>query len=825
MKRNFIRAAATAFCCCILLSAECAAQNVTVKSQGRDASSVFAEIMHQSGKNFIYSSDILKGVKVKVNAKNEPLEKVLQKMFKGTGITYRIIGNNILLTKALSKRPSRPKVKISDADPRLHDSDSIKVGMLRNIDVIGSKNQTLSMISSQVGALNISRDAIARTPVIFGESDLIKTLQLEPGISSGVEGLAGMYVHGGNVDENMYMLDNIPLYQVNHLGGLFSAFNTEAVKNVDFYKSSFPAKFDGRLSSFLDVYTREGSADRLKGSVKLGLTSGSFQIEGPLGSKKTTFSVAMRRSWLDIITWPACAIINATHKADDEDMIFGYAFTDLNAKITHHFNDRSRLYGVLYYGEDYLRSGTLSHAHSGGFYNKQLAKLKWGNIMASAGWIYDITPDLRARAAVAYSRYHSMVQNRQLYEYYDEDDVKTSFTDNTMRTNNHISDYIVRSDFEWRSSFSNTLSFGAGFTFHHFTPLQNKKTLLTETYNGVMIDNSPDYNAGEWNFYAGDDFSLNDNMSLSAGLHYSLFNITGKTKQGLSPRLSLRYATGNVAIKAAYSRTVQYVHQLSSSAIALPTDQWVPIAGNQKTQTADKTALGIYWKPLNLLTVSVEGYLKWLHNILDYKDEYYLLPANARWDEKLAEGKGFAKGIDFKVSKEFGNLTGHVAYSLLWADRQFANRNGGRKYPARYDNRHKINVMLCWKFNDRWEAAASWTGMSGNRITLPVQMWQDPGLAPWHYDMTLKTEVNNYRLPFYHRLDISFTRHTSRGYWTFGLYNAYCHMNVIGVRLDYSDYDYDIIQTPNGQQTTIKPVFQKIKLLPTIPSVSYTWLF
>ena len=214
-----------------------------------------------------------------------------------------------------------------------------------------------------------------------------------------------------------------------------------------------------------------------------------------------------------------------------------------------------------------------------------------------------------------------------------------------------------------------------------------------------------------------------------------------------------------------------------------------------------------------------------MHNLLDYREDYYLLPPDMQWDAKLCEGRGTAKGIDFKIAKEYGKITGHIAYSLLWADRQFADRNGGRRYPARNDNRHKINVLVNWKINDKWEIAAAWTGMTGNRITLPVQYWRDPMIGPWHYDIPYQTEVNNYRLPFYHRLDLSVTRHTKHGYWNFSLYNAYCNMNTIGVYAEYSDKNYYEYPSGWGTQHDLKPVFKKIKLLPVIPSVSYTWLF
>ena len=800
------------------------AGKITLKSVDRPAEEVFAEVMRQSGKNFIYSSDILKGLKVRVDVKNKSLGKTLRELFKGTDIEYKIKGDNILLMRR-KKEKFVPKRSISD--PRLRDTDSIKVGILRDVIVDGSRNKTLAMNSTDIGALNVSKDMIARTPVIFGESDVIKTLQFEPGVSGGVEGTAGLYVHGGNMDENLYMLDNIPLYQVNHLGGLFSAFNTEAIKNVDFYKSTFPAKFDGRLSSFMDVYTRDGSNKKLNGSIRLGLTSGAAHFEGPLYKDKTTFSLSARRSWYELLTLPAVAIANSINDKEDDDFSFGYAFTDVNAKITHKFSNRSRVYALFYYGEDYLNNGTHTpEDKKNDYYDKDESRLRWGNIVASAGWIYDFTPSLWGKVCGAFTRYYStmstLTESATL-----NDGEKLNFTSNKVSSHNSISDWIIKADFEWRSSMINKLNFGASMTFHNFLPSRDSRELVADGVTTVLEGNGMDYKAREFNIYAEDNLSLGDRLKLNFGLHYSLFNITGKTKFGLSPRIAFNYhLKDNVAIKGGYSRTVQYIHQLSQSSISLPTDQWVPVIDSQSPQVADKIAVGAYWNAGNMFVVSVEGYYKWMKHLVDYKDEYYLLPPDMQWNAVLAEGKGTSKGVDFKISKEFGKVSGQISYSLLWADRQFAERNGGRKYPARFDNRHKINVLVNWKINDKWELGASWTGMSGNMITLPTQCWVDPGLAPWHYNMLLKTDINNFRLPFYHRLDLIFTRHTRHGYWTFGLYNAYCNMNTIAVRMDYSNSQFISAPDENGYYSyKMIPVFQKIKLLPTIPSVSYTWLF
>lgn len=795
------------------------AQKITVSSQGRPAAEVFADIMRQSGKNFVYSSDLLRGVRVDVNVRNQSLKKTLKAMFRGTGIDFKIKGNNILLIPSAESR-----LKTTAGDPRAEvPDDSIKVGLLREVVIEGSRNATLSMNSAHIGALNVSRAAIARTPSLFGETDVIKTLQLEPGVNTGIEATAGMYVHGGDTDENLYMLDNIPLYQVNHLAGLFSAFNTEAVGNVDFYKSTFPAKFDNRLSSFMDVYTRDGSFEKYSGSVRLGLASGGAQVDGPIWEGHTSFSVAVRRSWLDLFTIPLCAIINSTLDDDHEHGKYGYAFTDVNARITHRFSPDSKLYAMFYFGDDYFLARTYypNPKNINGWVTNTRDGMRWGNIMASAGWVRQFTPSLYGRICAAYTRYHSTLSSWQ-EEYEMSDGERYQYTYSKSTTRNNIADIIVRGDFEWRTGAPNSINFGTSFTHHTLLPQRNEKHIVDDNIDSRINDYAPHYRARQWDVYAEDNLSIGEKLKLSAGLHYSLFNITGSTKGALSPRFSFNYSVGNVALKGGYSRTAQFVHQLSQSSISLPTDQWVPVIGDQKALTADKVSLGVYWQPLHGWIFSAEAYAKWMHHLTDYRDEYYLLSPDDRWDARLCEGSGRARGFDFKVSKEFGNITGHVSYSLLWADRLFPYRNNGRRYPARFDNRHKINVTLDWRISKKWEIAASWTGMSGNRVTLPLQCWEDPGNAPWHYDMMVQTEVNNYRLPFYHRLDLSFTRHTAHGYWTFSLYNAYCNMNVIGVRLDYKEEYY---ANYDEYKSTLRPVFQKIRLLPTIPSVSYTWLF
>lgn len=374
---------------------------------------------------------------------------------------------------------------------------------------------------------------------------------------------------------------------------------------------------------------------------------------------------------------------------------------------------------------------------------------------------------------------------------------------------------MLRADFDWRPDDRNTVRFGAGYTLHSFLPARTERKLDAGGLQTAWRDSTWAFLASEVNVYAEDDWRISDKLRVSAGMHLSTFYISGKTHFGLGPRLSMSYRLApDWAVKAAYARTNQYVHQLSQTYLSLPTDQWVPITGDFKPQNADKVSLGVYWQSADqAYAISAEGYYKVMRNLIEYRDEYYLQPATQMWNAQLCSGSGTAKGLDIKIEKTLGKLTGHVAYSLAWADRTFADKNGGRTFPARFDNRHTINILLNWNVSEKVDLNAAWTGHSGNRFTLLPQVWGTPDFGYGYpgSEASLQAGINNYSLPFYHRLDLSCVVKNKRGYWTFGLFNAYCHMNTVAIRRAYDEKGH--------------PVFQKVKLLPMIPSISYTWQF
>ena len=805
------------------------AQNITIRAVDKPAAEVFRSIMGQTDKNFVYSSELLKDMKITINANKKPLKKVLDEIFHDSGIKYEIKGNNVILKKKKSKeQPKKTITPKKHTETKIHTSDSVRITMLQPVDVV-SQPENHPLETAKLGVSTLSAADIRNTPALFGEPDLIKTIQILPGVSESTAGVAGMNVHGGNADENMYILDNVPLYQVEHFAGLFSPFNTDIVKQSDFYRTSVPAKYDGRLSSFLDVHLKNGNREGHHGSARLGLTAGAFNISGPIGSK-TTYLVGLRRSWYDVFTAPIFAIVNS--RKTEEKTTFQYHFMDFNARIEHRFSDKTGAFISAYYGDDLLKVVTKDNYALDNYYCKDKRSFNWGNFLIQAGINHKFRQNLTGEFSVAYTRYFShmgydLLENRSSAR-------DTISEREKMKSSNYIFTWSARGDLSWDLAENSRVRFGAAYSLQSFLPdrklkeFTNNDTTLVTRIPGEYV------HANEVDAYIEDDWKISDKFHAEAGIHASLFSISKKTKWGISPRFSLSFnPTSSWALKAAYSRTVQYVHRMDVTYLSLPCDRWVPAVGDLKPMTADKIGIGGYWQTQGSdYAFSVEGYYKFMHNLIDYCDYYYLMVPAGDWSNQLTSGKGTAKGLDLAVEKKTGKLTGRLSYSLAWSDRQFANRNGGHPYPARFDHRHTIKAFLNWDISDKVSLNAFWTGHSGDRFTLLPQRFEVPDF-PEDYgfseDAPLRAKINNYQLPFYHRLDLSCTVKNRHGYWTFSLYNAYCNMNTIAIVPGNTERHGEWVENENGLWEFVteygNPTFQKLKLIPIIPSVSYTWLF
>lgn len=872
---------------------------VTLNMQKASVREILDEIQKQTGVTFSYESSLLSGLqKTTFRADDEALTDCLTRLFANLPVVYKMTGNVVVLKRkpkqvtvsgfvrdkrsaesligasvyeahsrvgtasnnfgffSLTLPPGDITIRSSYIGYTSHqhilnglERDTVLTielepsASLEEVVITGQSNDKQSVLSTQMGALEINQQTIRSTPVMFGEADIIKTLQLTPGVSAGTEGTAGMYVRGGNVDENLFLIDGNPVYQINHIGGIFSAFNPEAISGMDFFKSGFPSRYGGRLSSVVDVHTKEGNMKEYHGSASIGLISGNLNFEGPIIKDRTSFNIGLRRTWLDVLSAPAVAIANKITKKDGTRLRARYAFHDLNLKVNHIFNDRSRMYLSLYNGNDVLKGGSTDFPDqdSDNNYNYDSdVSLRWGNIMATAGWTYVFNNRLFGKVSGVFTRYHSRLRNTEhdVVGNEGDEDYSDSFREN--ETNTGITDFGLRTSFDYLPASAHHIRFGGDYLVHRFHPEYNRSVAYEkneETSVEIGQEFANDLLWGhEAGVYAEDDWTLSSAVRLNAGLRFSLFNVQGKTYTGLEPRVSLRWLLDdNLSFKASYSRMNQYVHLISNSFISLPTDAWMPVTRKLKPLISDQVSAGFYYNLNKEYNFSVEGYYKTLDNLLEYRDGHTFTPSFVNWEDKLTAGEGSSYGAEFMVRKETGRTTGWVGYGLSWSDRQFDELNQGARYPARFDNRHKLNIVVMHKISPKVELSAAWSYASGNHVTLSLENYYENGTgSPTNNDnhyMDASESIdyyegrNNYQLPAYHRLDLGIKIYRPKkkgrmGIWTVSIYNVYSRMNPFMI------YKSDkTVPDPGSSYGKNVPVFKTIGIMPIIPSISYTYKF
>lgn len=684
--------------------------------------------------------------------------------------------------------------------------------------------------SSQTSIVELPMEQVKAVPVIFGETDIIKVVQLLPGVQSGGEGMSGMYVRGGGPDENLFLLDGVPMYNVNHLGGFFSAFNSDAVKNISLYKGSFPARFGSRLSSVLDITTNNGNDKSYHGGLSLGLISAKFNLEGPIIKEKTTFSISGRRTYGDILLQPFIMLATATEGTSAKANA-GYYFYDLNAKITHKFNDHSRLYGSFYMGDDIIYAKfKMGQSYTSTEYMR--LGYNWGNIVSSLRWNYELTPKLFMNVTGAYTRYRNNLGLSEMYSRtaYDSYGHLISYGDTlTMNFNSGIQDAMGRVDFDYAPSPDHAVKFGGQYYFHLFTPetssLRETYNYEEESYHYESASKQSRISASEMILFAEDDWRINDRIKINYGFNLTGFAVQGKLYPSIQPRFSGRWLINDrLSAKIGYAYMTQYLHLLSNSSVSLPTDLWVPVTARITPMTSQQVAAGFFYNLLDIVELSVEGYYKYMDNLLEYKDGASFWGSSQGWEEKVCMGRGWAYGIEFLAQKTIGQFTGWLGYTWSHTDRLFDRKgqelNNGKAFPAKYDRRHDISIVASYKFTEKIDASISWVFNSGNTATLPLQEYYDPLEDVYNYEaIPYVSSRNNYRLPNYHRMDvgINFHRNFKHGKRTINIsvYNVYNRKNPY---LIYQDYSYNWSDTPTKY-------LKQLSLFPLLPSLSYTWKF
>ena len=685
----------------------------------------------------------------------------------------------------------------------------------------------------QMSAVEVPINTIKGIPAIGGEVDILKAIQLLPGVQSGTEGSAGMYVRGGGPDENLIMLDGVPLYSVNHMLGFFSVFNADAVKNVTLYKGNFPARYGGRLSSIIDVRQKDGDAYGYHGNLTVGLISTKLSVEGPIYWNKkdwqsyknnegikgqTTFNISARRTLYDLFMAPIAAAVTASESNGQETTTGGYYFYDLNAKLTHIFSENDKLSGSLYWGDDVVYARIRENDLGNGYSARMKMRYNWGNLFGAVNYEHRFNGRIYNTTQVSFTRYKynlSVGMNES-----ETAESKTTESEMTMRYNSYIMDLLAQTNFEWRPTNKHEIHFGANYTYHMFRPQVQSLSANMDalSYDTTLVAGQM-LRAHEANIYFEHTYTPCKWYRLNYGLHAGLYHINGKTYPSLEPRVGMRFLPyKDLALKLSYAYMSQYVHMLSNSSVSLPTDLWVPVTKNIPPMRAMQAAVGITYNICNQVELSVEGYYKRMVNLIEYKDGASYLSAR-NWEELVCVGDGWSYGVEMLLQRKVGPVTGWIGYTWSRTMRQL-NREGqeinfGKPFHAKYDREHDLSVTLQYQINKKWEIAATFIYGTGTRGTLALQRTTDYLFN----DQVNGTEVpiieerNNYKMPDYHRLDLGATCHLHgkkhpefEHVVNMSVYNAYCNFNPFLVYV-------------SGHN------LYKLSLFPIIPSVSYTFKF
>lgn len=732
---------------------------------------------------------------------------------------------------------------------------------LRDVNVYGSRTN-FGVQSSQMSAQTLSAAQIRQVPMVMGEVDVMKSLQKLPGVQSASDGSAGIYVRGGNYDQNLITLDGSTLYNGEHLKGFISSIIPDMVDNVTFYKGAFPARYGSRLSSVVDVGLKDGDFENYHGNATIGMLSAGIHVEGPIWKGHTSFNIAARASYFNWIMQP---LLDKVY--DNPNALKPYSkmnYYDLNAKFVHKFSDRDKLTAVVYWGKDVSdASPSDSYKIYKGDDNDKSDYLlikhstinHWDNVMGSAYWthLFNNSFSLNVNANISHYLYYLKLSSLERTEKEIKEDSYASF-------NSEINEASLSTDFRLKRESKHDIRWGIKGAYQWMLPqVDTYSYILPKGKNTKPIISNA--NVGDWQhmttmaIYGEDDWTATSWLKTNLGLRYSLYAVTGKTYHSIEPRASLRFLiTPKIAFKVSYAHMSQGIHMLSSSNITMPSNLWVPITKNVPLMRGNQYAAGLTYEPINGIEFSVEGYYKTIDNVIQYKNGatymafvekvtvqdpfsssldgipfYEIASTTGDWQELVVSGKGRSYGIEFMAQKKFGRTTGWVSYTWAKSFRTFDHPgkeiNGGKEFYDPTDRRHNFNVVVNHRCNRHWSLSASWTYQSGRRGNLPLTTilsgQPSTGITSesTFIDDIMMTNTynipNSYKLPDVHHLDFSITYNTKHrrfvdSEFTFTIYNLYNQKNV---SYAYTGYDNNT------------PVLKGICIFPFMPSLNYKLIF
>lgn len=670
--------------------------------------------------------------------------------------------------------------------------------VINEMVIVNAEGKRNTQHRTLVGKTDVSPALIKSISTLMGESDVLKTLQLLPGIQAGNEGTAGLNVRGGSADQTLILLDGVPVYNASHAFGLFSVFNADAVNNIEVLKSGFPASYGGRLSSVVDVHMREGDKYNFHGEGGIGLIFSKLTLEGPIKRGKSSFLFSARRTYADLFIRPVQKIVGA---AMDITPFFG----DVNAKANFPVGSKDRLYFSVYLGQDKLR--IREKDHDGSRYD---AGLSWGNVTALTRWNHVFSKKVFSNFTITHSRYK--------FETNDFTEEKRADPAFNFREHNvyfsGIQDWSVKADIDFLPTPNHFVKLGVDVILHKYDPgisrFSQKDSFTTVSRQfGNQALNSTEYNA-----YIEDDIRISNRMKANMGVRFSAFALSNKTFTNLQPRINLLYKLNpKWNFKASYSSMSQFIHLLTNGNIGLPTDLWVPVTERVPPQLLKQFSAGVSYSHDKLLEVSMEAYYKSMKNVIDYGERSGFSNATYNWEEMLETGRGKAYGLEWLVQKKKGRITGLASYTLSKSTRQFANINNGKAFPFKYDRRHEFKAAVVWQASEKFQASANWFYLSGAAVTMPSSYYFDPFTGRY---IDVYTSRNESRMPDYHRLDVSMKfikqkRKYTRT-WVVSIYNAYNRLNPF-----YRSKTYEY---PGN-----KILFKDVTVFPILPSVSYQFKF
>ena len=683
--------------------------------------------------------------------------------------------------------------------------------------VISGDRVDKNVRSTEMSRIEISGEKLKALPVVFGEPDVLKAITLLPGIKSGGEASTGFYVRGGGPDQNLILMDEAVVYNPSHLFGFLSVFNADAVKGIDIIKGGMPANYGGRLSSILNVYMRDGNNQQYKYSGGVGLISSRLSAEGPIEKGKSSFLVSARRTYIDFLVRP---FLPSDIKGNS------YYFYDMNLKMSFILGEKDRIYISGYFGRDILD-------YKSQFNNSVNFNFGWGNSTATARWNHVFNPKLFSNTSIIFNRY-------ELFNDF-------NFGAGGFKVRSNLRDWNFKSDFTWYPHEKHQVKFGINYTYHTFQP-----GILSGNIGSTKIDQEINNQfAHEYAAYALDEWNINHRWTINYGLRAVAFQLVGPYSQAefdnvnqlptdnvtiykpgetiafyprLEPRVNVTYLINeSSSVKGSYTQTYQFLHLATTSGAQFPIDLWVPSSNLVKPQMARQYALG-YFKNFkqNTYESSAEIYYKPMKNQIEFKPGATLF-FNQNLEQEMVFGEGKSYGLELFLRKKTGKLNGWIGYTWSRTTRQFDELNNGKPYFYRYDRTHDISVLLSYEINKKWSANFVFVYGTGNATTLPDSRYAyrygiDPLTGePKFVFIDRYGAVNSFRLPSYHRADISFTyialqSKKFESSWNFSIYNIYNRANP-----------YFIYFFPDIESQTVKAYM--VYLFPILPSVQWNFKF